>query len=461
MQQLLGNGRPTVQRCGDHACDCEDATARPDQEVSVQRLSGEDFTAGIGEEASSGQVVTPGQASGGPILTVGSAGQLVAALQSALNEQVSPVPPLTVDGVFGGLTQSAVVGFQQGHGLVADGIAGPRTLAALALVPGGGGSGAGQASAGCPPYTDDELKTSRDSGGRFDELPSVGPTVAGAALMWDFRPGKADIRPVHITGAQKFIIDLALDTATPRATVSLFEGHSDCVAGEGINSSLREGRAHAARNLFLELGALPQNIGTARAATTGEPPGADKISDRARNRSAVVVTSVVLPSDGGTPGPGTIPPRKRACDANADPGTKWSLQQNAGAGVAGGIGFEVIAFELKNRVSGCVYQCLYLGFGGGAGFGASLSAPGAVKFTTTQAVNPNDFEKGGAGHFTAGVSFGVEITHAFIRFKGVETTPKEIDLGGLGVSEGTNAGVIGTEGSFSVEDTGIRRAADL
>lgn len=42
-------------------------------------------------------------------------------------------PPGAIDGVFGDGTLQAVLGFQRSAGLVPDGIAGPRTLAALAL----------------------------------------------------------------------------------------------------------------------------------------------------------------------------------------------------------------------------------------------------------------------------------------------------------------------------------------
>ena len=40
--------------------------------------------------------------------------------------------PLTLDGVFGPETQSALRAYQRDHGLAADGIAGPLTLMALA-----------------------------------------------------------------------------------------------------------------------------------------------------------------------------------------------------------------------------------------------------------------------------------------------------------------------------------------
>jgi murein DD-endopeptidase MepM/ murein hydrolase activator NlpD len=70
--------------------------------------SGVDVTAGV--RAGSSKVV----------LELGNQGALVAAAQRRLNE-VLPFSHLAVDGIFGPLTQSAVLDFQRRHGLVADG----------------------------------------------------------------------------------------------------------------------------------------------------------------------------------------------------------------------------------------------------------------------------------------------------------------------------------------------------
>jgi N-acetylmuramoyl-L-alanine amidase len=51
-------------------------------------------------------------------------------LQTALNRHGAR---LRVDGIFGQLTREAVIAFQRGRGLAADGIAGPETRAALGL----------------------------------------------------------------------------------------------------------------------------------------------------------------------------------------------------------------------------------------------------------------------------------------------------------------------------------------
>src|SRR5215470_3307729 len=66
------------------------------------------------------------------MLYEGSAGSEVAKLQAQLQELgFSPGP---IDGRFGPATEAAVLAFQKSAGLLADGIAGPRTQGALGLV---------------------------------------------------------------------------------------------------------------------------------------------------------------------------------------------------------------------------------------------------------------------------------------------------------------------------------------
>jgi hypothetical protein len=78
------------------------------------------------------------------VLSWGSSGAEVRQLQQQLkNAGFYPGP---VDGKFGPLTFSAVKRFQQSQGLVVDGIAGPKTIAALAAL-GHGAPAAGQAPA--------------------------------------------------------------------------------------------------------------------------------------------------------------------------------------------------------------------------------------------------------------------------------------------------------------------------
>jgi peptidoglycan hydrolase-like protein with peptidoglycan-binding domain len=70
-------------------------------------------------------VANPGQ----PTIQPGATGAAVRRLQRALRR--TPNLSLAVDGIFGLLTEAAVKQFQEGAGLVADGIVGPLTWAAL------------------------------------------------------------------------------------------------------------------------------------------------------------------------------------------------------------------------------------------------------------------------------------------------------------------------------------------
>src|SRR5690242_19262142 len=74
-------------------------------------------------------MANPGQ----PTIAPGANGEPVRRLQRALRRQ--PDLDIVVDGVFGAKTESAVKDFQQGSGLVVDGVVGPLTWAKL---PGGG-----------------------------------------------------------------------------------------------------------------------------------------------------------------------------------------------------------------------------------------------------------------------------------------------------------------------------------
>ncbi|MDB5763959.1 MAG: peptidoglycan-binding protein [Herminiimonas sp.] len=67
----------------------------------------------------------------GMVLMQGSSGKDVLALQNKLEQ--SGFSPGVIDSEFGAATKAAVLAFQQGEGLLADGIVGPRTLTALGL----------------------------------------------------------------------------------------------------------------------------------------------------------------------------------------------------------------------------------------------------------------------------------------------------------------------------------------
>jgi putative chitinase len=66
------------------------------------------------------------------VLRIGDQGKAVKALQAAL--LAHGFNPGLIDGEFGGGTQAALMAFQRSEGLLADGIAGPRSQAALGLV---------------------------------------------------------------------------------------------------------------------------------------------------------------------------------------------------------------------------------------------------------------------------------------------------------------------------------------
>jgi peptidoglycan L-alanyl-D-glutamate endopeptidase CwlK len=63
-------------------------------------------------------------------LRFGAKGEAVRQLQRAL--QAAGFQPGAIDGEFGSGTEAALLGFQRAHGLLADGVAGPRSLAVLA-----------------------------------------------------------------------------------------------------------------------------------------------------------------------------------------------------------------------------------------------------------------------------------------------------------------------------------------
>lgn len=109
----------------------------------------------------------------------GSRGGEVASLQRAL--AAAGFSPGPIDGDFGPKTRAAVLAFQRAHGLTADGIAGPRTLAALR------GASSTTSSTGAPAAGATSGSVLRQ-GSRGGEVASLQRALAAAG----FSPGPVD-----------------------------------------------------------------------------------------------------------------------------------------------------------------------------------------------------------------------------------------------------------------------------
>ena len=108
----------------------------------------------------------------------GSRGSEVTQIQQRLQEL--GYDPGTADGIFGTRTQQAVLAFQRDYGLTADGVVGEKTLAALGITSGGGGSGGG--SYGGFSESDVQLLASIISAEARGE-PYEGQVAVGAVIM--------------------------------------------------------------------------------------------------------------------------------------------------------------------------------------------------------------------------------------------------------------------------------------
>ena len=113
---------------------------------------------------------------------VGSQGDEVRAIQRKLNQLGYG---LTVDGIYGSRTRNAVVAFQKANGLAADGIAGPKTLAALGIsgnTSSGSGSGADTSPIGSFSSSDISLLARIISAESRGE-PYEGQVAVGAVIL--------------------------------------------------------------------------------------------------------------------------------------------------------------------------------------------------------------------------------------------------------------------------------------
>ncbi len=108
---------------------------------------------------------------GGLPLKVGSQGELVSAVQRALQ--------LPADGIYGPQTEAAVYRFQRSSGLLADGVVGPRTWGGLFSGRGqASGASAGQASAG----SGSSLPVAGAKPGTLDAVPTQAKREIGKKL---------------------------------------------------------------------------------------------------------------------------------------------------------------------------------------------------------------------------------------------------------------------------------------
>ena len=122
---------------------------------------------GSGSSGSSGSSSGSGSSnSSHATVSYGSTGSDVTALQQMLNKAGYS---LSVDGIFGSGTDTAVRDFQRKHGMVGDGIAGPKTWAALGTV-GSGSSSSGSSSSSSNSNSNRPMVAYGDSGSHVTAL---------------------------------------------------------------------------------------------------------------------------------------------------------------------------------------------------------------------------------------------------------------------------------------------------
>ncbi|WP_166350618.1 phage tail tip lysozyme [Phytoactinopolyspora limicola] len=182
------------------------------------------------------------------LLRRGSRGDDVKRLQQSLAS--AGFDPGPIDGIFGALTEAAVRGFQTAHGLVVDGIVGPRTREALAAAGPGPSPGPGPG-------------------------PSPGPG-----------PG-----PTPATGVDWSTVD---GDTRMRYVMDRLVGHY----GYPVN-----GAAGVVGNLWAESGVIPQRIEGSRASTPMRAKDfdgtvVDFTAEQVMNRNRIARTGPALPGVG-------------------------------------------------------------------------------------------------------------------------------------------------------------------
>ena len=422
-----------------------------------------------------------------PVLAIGAAGEWVTYLQECL--AAAGFDPGGADGAFGPRTRHAVQDYQGSQNLVADGVVGPLTWAALTSQPDTGqavttdelveGDGPPPLSVPTPDLGNDHpcqyqpgekewsatepgsagastglLPTAQDLAnesaravlcmqlgvddehldercrelGLPDPPPRFTPPLDGTFVLSGFEQGSTNLKDTHFAFIEKLVTELALNTDHPRYTVTRIEGFTDCVDSFSTNVGIRLARAQHTRAALINAGAREEYIGPAVASTAESLSAETGPTGRAANRAALGVLSLVpVPR---TEPPVDIPPYVvPSCEEPSDTwffGTQWMVSGGEGVG-----GAYIHVFLWNNR-TGCRHDGHIAAVGGTAGtapFGFSISSPNAAQIDLLEEVF--SFQLSGLG-----VIHWAEIGRGLGRFEGTlflhtgALAGIDIDLGG-------------------------------
>jgi N-acetyl-anhydromuramyl-L-alanine amidase AmpD len=199
--------------------------------------------------------IPPFDGEGRPTLRRGDRGDLVKQIQTRLN--------LTADGVFGAATEAAVREFQRSHGLVPDGIVGPRTWAMLEAKPAAAAAAEGVAPAAfaAAPAFDAAAVAAAPAAGPIDQIIRLAAASDIARFAWKDR-GRAPIG--YIKGMAlaygrvycKFKVGNAAATEMGKAKTAnpakdALAWYNDIFAAAGMNNDVSG--ADTLRHLFVLL----------------------------------------------------------------------------------------------------------------------------------------------------------------------------------------------------------------
>ena len=149
-------------------------------------------------------------------------------VQQALNKVLGL--RLTVDGVIGPATRSAIRSFQQKHGLAADGIPGPRTEQALI-------------QAGAPSIAGNNIVT----------MPQVTITSMPCKTLDNFDFNSSRLKPAHIASIDVLAKRIVASYSTSRPIRTVYtKGHTDPVGTPDYNQALGLRRALSVRKQLMK-----------------------------------------------------------------------------------------------------------------------------------------------------------------------------------------------------------------